>query len=86
VSRKGLTSIVVELLKHDKVDVNLQDNRGCKALIEAWWLGCIDTVFGSRNQTAWELKTRYGATALMLASRKGHTEIVVELLKHDKVM
>jgi ankyrin repeat protein len=43
-SKQGCTNIIVQLLKDDRVDVNLYDNEGDTALIWASHCGYTDTV------------------------------------------
>lgn len=81
----GNRALVVELLKHDKLDVNLQDKHGCTALLMASMNGYTRTVveFLRHNKVMMNLQATSGHTALSLASIHGHADVVWELLKHN---
>jgi serine/threonine-protein phosphatase 6 regulatory ankyrin repeat subunit B len=86
-SQNGHTDIVIELLKHDEVDVNLYAFDET-ALRLASRNGHTDIVVQllQHNDLDVNLQVRnFHQTALWWASHYGHTNIVVELLKHDEV-
>jgi ankyrin repeat protein len=72
-------------LKHDKVDVNLEDDDGDTGFLLASRNGHIDTVvgFSKHKKVIVNYQSKYGHTALSLASINGHSDIVWELLKHN---
>ena len=87
-SRKGYIGMVVELLKHDNLDVNFQNFCGQTALLIASSKGHTDIVVELLKDKRVDVNREdcFGCTALTCASEYGHAEIVFRLLNHhDKV-
>jgi ankyrin repeat protein len=82
-------ALVAELLKHDKIDVEVsQDNDGHTAFTKATSLiHYTDSVAEllKHQKVDTNLQDKCGATALMSAAFLGKKETVAELLKHEKV-
>jgi ankyrin repeat protein len=79
---------VIELLKHDKVDVNFQDISGDTAFLMASENGHTDIVVEllKHDKVDVNLQNNHGWTALMRASGYGQIDTVVHLLKQANVM
>ena len=86
-SSEGNADINLQLLKHDKVDVNLQDKDGSTSLMMASFKCYSDIVFKllKHNKVDVNLQDNHGTTALMMTSLKGHVNIVEQLLKSDEI-
>jgi ankyrin repeat protein len=70
--QNGHTDVVVELLKHDKVDVNLQDNDGEQPLCWASRYGQTDVVVEllKHDKVDVNLQDKNGWTAFMLGEQR----------------
>ena len=85
---EGHNPIIKLLLERPAVKTNEKDNLGYTALHWAVWgnnaegarMLLLHPGFNSANST-----TNNGETALMLAVRKRNKEVLVELVKHEKV-
>jgi ankyrin repeat protein len=77
-SFEGHVSVVIELLKEEKLDVNFQDIDGDTALILATGAGHKEIVLELLKATSLDvtLQNIYGETAMDLAMSNGHSEIV----------
>ena len=81
-SRNRLHKVVKELLKSEKIDVNIQDRDGDTALMNASRYGYIEIVKTLLEAKGINLKNKSkNMTPLLHASREGHTEIVKILIK-----
>jgi ankyrin repeat protein len=74
-SRTGQIDSVVELLKHDKIDVNHQNHGGMTALMWAIKGGQIQIVveFLKHDKVDVNLRDRFGETAFFLKRTFGST-------------
>jgi uncharacterized protein len=83
-SQNGLFTIVEHMLREKMIqDINLQDNIGWTALMEAAWNGHEDIVKLLISYGAdWEVQDGVGWSALLLAFSKGHKTISDALLEH----
>jgi len=85
---QGLTDVVKELLKEDKLDINLKDNDGWTALHSAASNGQTEVVKILLEQPCIDVNARdvYGYTSLHIASANGHSKVVAELLEAKDMM
>jgi hypothetical protein len=79
--------VVGALLKHDGVDVNIQNNLRWTALTYASFYDHKDVVRALLNHEGVDvnIKDSYGFTALMYACYHGYVEVVRALLQHERV-
>ena len=86
-SWQGKFKVVCELLKHDKVDVNIGVEYGYTPLILASCFGRYKVVCELLKHESVDVNfaVECGYTPLTLASRMEHWDVVWELIKHDKV-
>ena len=79
--------IIVELLKHENLDLNAQVKYGDTALIAASLRGYAEVVRTLLKDGRVEVngKDKHGGTALMNASHFGHPEVVRILLEDNRV-
>ena len=82
-SDRGQKAIVVELLKHDNLNLNLRDKDGWTALMFAIWEGHTEIVVELMKHETLDLNLQDedGDTALMLAASAGRVDNVAVLLK-----
>ncbi len=85
--KTGLSEIVCEFLKHQKLDVNTKNEAGDTALIAAIQDGNVDVVNSNLDFNNVEnIFVKLNAVrALQWARNNGHLEIVYSMLKHQRV-
>ena len=81
-SRNGQSEIVQLLLSHPKIDVNCKDIWILESFI-IFQFQCFDAI--SMWNHLWNWIANHNHTPLVLASSRGHTQVVQLLLSHPKI-
>ena len=83
----GLTEVALELLKDNRIDVNIQDSDGRTALMRACSKGHTEVALELLKVDGIDVnaQSKGARTALMMACFKGHADIALALLQDPRV-